>query len=309
MSRPVPRFKQLNLTQLRVFCEFLRQRSFTEAARALGVSHSAVWQQIRALERRFGVILLVRRGRAWLPTTDGEALLDLASGVLHSLDHLEDEFRRLSRDLPRTLHIIGSPGAVSGELVLPLVEFRKLQPNCRIHLAVGPDIGHTIERLLTGEADLAIVPESYLDQTRLPRALVREVIAERPAVIAMQHNHPLANKRRLTLRDLIDQPLILPIREHGWRQRVDEVFEKAGLLDKLHVVIETSLIQALQRYVAAGMGIAIYPQNYDEPRSHGISYRPADRWFPGEKIALVRHAKVHRAEAQLFEKILRKGTV
>src|SRR5262245_38352593 len=92
------RYKELNLTQLRSFCEFVRHRSFTDAARTLRVSHSAVWQQVRALERRFDVTLLERQGRAWRPTAEGEALLDAISETLHSVDGLEDRFRRLRAD-------------------------------------------------------------------------------------------------------------------------------------------------------------------------------------------------------------------
>ena len=49
----VHRYKELRLGQLRAFCECVRYHSFTAAARALGLSHASIWQQIRALEREF----------------------------------------------------------------------------------------------------------------------------------------------------------------------------------------------------------------------------------------------------------------
>ena len=76
MTEHTHRFKEFNLTQLRIFCEFLQKKSFADTARAMNLSHSGVWQQVRALERRFGVSLLQRHGRTWRPTEDGQALFD-----------------------------------------------------------------------------------------------------------------------------------------------------------------------------------------------------------------------------------------
>src|SRR5262245_50944394 len=108
MADRILRFKEFNLTQLRVFCEFLQQKSFADTARAMGLSHSGVWQQVRALERRLGVSLLQRQGRTWGPTEDGQALFDLISDVLRSVDSLEDAFRRLQGELPRELSVIAT---------------------------------------------------------------------------------------------------------------------------------------------------------------------------------------------------------
>src|SRR5262245_27742780 len=97
------RYKELRLAQLRAFCACVRERSFSAAARALGVSQPAVWQQVHALEREFAADLLERAGGALTPTEDGRVLLELAANVLGSVDALQDEFAERRRDLPRTL--------------------------------------------------------------------------------------------------------------------------------------------------------------------------------------------------------------
>src|SRR3954453_17075822 len=105
MPERAHRYKEFNLTQLRIFCEFLQQKSFADTARAMVLSHSGGWQQVRALERRFGVSLLQRHGRAWRPTEDGHVLFDLISDLLRSVDSLEDAFRRLRGEHPRELRV------------------------------------------------------------------------------------------------------------------------------------------------------------------------------------------------------------
>lgn len=71
-----PRYKEMHLGQLRAFSECVQQRSYSAAARAMGMSHSAVWQQVRALERLCGVTLLQRQGRQLRPTEDGRLFLE-----------------------------------------------------------------------------------------------------------------------------------------------------------------------------------------------------------------------------------------
>ncbi len=57
------RHKDLQLAELRSFCLAATQGTFAEAAEAAGISRAAVWQQVRALERRLGIVLLRRQGR------------------------------------------------------------------------------------------------------------------------------------------------------------------------------------------------------------------------------------------------------
>ncbi|WP_298987202.1 LysR family transcriptional regulator [uncultured Roseibium sp.] len=49
-----------SLTSLRAFAAAAEHRNLTKAARALNVTHSAISQQIRGLERRLGTRLIIR---------------------------------------------------------------------------------------------------------------------------------------------------------------------------------------------------------------------------------------------------------
>jgi DNA-binding transcriptional LysR family regulator len=298
------RYKDLNLTQLRAFCEFVRHRSFTDAARSLHVSHSAVWQQVRALERRFDVTLLERQGRSWRPTSDGETLLDAIGEILHSVDGLEDRFRRMRDDVPRTLTIIASPGAVLGELHGPIVEFRSRRPNCHICVTIGATMEQTTEQLLSGRADLAVAPESIAGQLPPRRSITRVIHSAREAVVAVPARHPLVRKRTLRLTDLTNVPLIVPHQDHVWRRRLDEVFRRAELTDRLQVVLEVSLTQAIRRWVAEGLGVGVFPQTDDGIAFPGVVLRPAAHLFPAESVVLLRRRGVTRPEVALFEELL-----
>ncbi|HEY6223535.1 MAG TPA: LysR family transcriptional regulator, partial [Gemmatimonadales bacterium] len=63
------------LSVLAAFLTVAEERSFTRAARRLGVSPSALSHAIRGLEERIGVRLLARTTRSVAPTDPGRQLL------------------------------------------------------------------------------------------------------------------------------------------------------------------------------------------------------------------------------------------
>lgn len=63
-----------SLTALRAFDAVARDGGFSAAARVLNVTHAAIAQQVRALERDLGVPLLYRQGRGLTLTEEGETL-------------------------------------------------------------------------------------------------------------------------------------------------------------------------------------------------------------------------------------------
>ena len=61
-------YKDLSLQQLRSFCEVCRTGGYAAAARGLLLTTPAVWEQLKALERHFGLTLLERHGSGVRPT-------------------------------------------------------------------------------------------------------------------------------------------------------------------------------------------------------------------------------------------------
>ena len=84
----------LDLDQLQSFCAIADCGSFTEAARRVNKTQSAVSMQIKRLEERLGQTLLTRDGRSVTLTLHGEALYSRARKMLRTnaeiLDHFSD---------------------------------------------------------------------------------------------------------------------------------------------------------------------------------------------------------------------------
>ena len=62
------------LSSLRAFEATLRTGSFSAAGRELNVTHAAISQHVRGLEKRLGTALLLKDGLRLVPTATGEKL-------------------------------------------------------------------------------------------------------------------------------------------------------------------------------------------------------------------------------------------
>ncbi len=302
----VHRYKEIRLGQLRAFCECARHRSFSAAARVLGLSHPSVLQQVRALERDFGVTLLQRHGREMRPTEDGRVLLEMASSIVGSVDSLRETFEQRRGDVPRTLTVVGTPGVIGEDLSRPIVAFCKLHPNIKMNLISNSHIDRTLDLIVSGDADMAIMPLDLVEPAASDRIVGLEPLCIRPASLLVPHGHPLASRRRTGLADLIRHPLILPEPDATWRGKVDRIFDAAGLLDRVQILLETSLIHATRRFVSLGLGPALLALPRDGLRHADILIRPMTHLFPSEPITIVwRRGAPPRPQARHFVDFVR----
>ncbi|WP_458422152.1 LysR family transcriptional regulator, partial [Pseudomonas aeruginosa] len=76
--------------ELRAFHAVASLGSFTAAADALAVTQPTMSNQVKALEERYGVVLLERRWRKVEPTDLGGQLLDLCRRILALQDEAEE---------------------------------------------------------------------------------------------------------------------------------------------------------------------------------------------------------------------------
>src|SRR5436190_15177152 len=88
-----------DLSILAAFLAIAEERSFTKAAKRLGVSPSAMSQAIRGLEEGLGVRLLSRTTRSVAPTEAGEQLLARLRPALTDVQDALDQLSGL-RDKP-----------------------------------------------------------------------------------------------------------------------------------------------------------------------------------------------------------------
>ena len=138
------------LAALRAFSAFAEAGNLTRAGAALNISHAAVSQQLRALERHIGVALLDRSGRALRLTPDGQHLADSLGLGFGTIAATVQELS--GRDADRPLHVSVTPSFASYWLLPRLAGFSQAHPDISLRVDPTPQL---ID-LAPGGIDLAL---------------------------------------------------------------------------------------------------------------------------------------------------------
>jgi LysR family transcriptional regulator, glycine cleavage system transcriptional activator len=128
------------LETLRVFEVACRHGSYSEAARELHVTHSAVSQRIRQLEDELGLTLFERHGNRMVPTPSG---LRLQAGVKSAFSELGAALGSLQTrrtDAEVTVSLL--PVMAARWLVPRLSRFKARFPRINLHIKTGQSLAN-----------------------------------------------------------------------------------------------------------------------------------------------------------------------
>ncbi|MGG2397752.1 LysR family transcriptional regulator [Pseudomonas sp. SH1-B] len=190
--------------EMLVFASVAEAGSLSAAARALGLTPSAVSRIIARTEQRLGTRLLLRTTRAITFTAEGEAYLRGARRILADMAEVEEAIT--DQGVPRgRLRVSAALG--HGRLaIVPLVAaFSVRYPNITVDLSLGDEVVD----ILGGQADVAVrfghLPDSPLTARRIgdtgqvvvasPAYLERHGTPQQPEDL-LQHNCLRFNFRR-----------------------------------------------------------------------------------------------------------------
>ena len=249
----------MNISQLRTFVTVVEHGSFSDAARALGISQPAVTVQIQSLEADAGATLLDRRYRQIDLTEAGRILLPYAKKVLAEVESARDDIAALSNVVSGHLSIAAS--TTPGVYVIPRLLGGFLAENPEVHVTITVhDTAEVTEAIDAGRADLgvsgAVVKGSRVSHT--------EVGCDELLVICSPES-PLAGRRSVGLADLADADWVMRERGSGTRQVAEQLLAERGVdPDELRVVVELGTGEAIVSAVEGGLGIAMLSRQVAE---------------------------------------------
>lgn len=138
------------LSALRAFSAYVETGSLTKAAAALNVSHAAVSQQLRQLERHLDLALFDRSGRMLSLTDAGTRL---ASVTVSSFQRMIDTVEEVTgADAMRPLHVSTTPTFATSWLMPRLPEFQEKHSD--LNIMIDPTL--QLVTLETGGVDVAL---------------------------------------------------------------------------------------------------------------------------------------------------------
>ena len=138
------------LNSLKAFAAVAECGSFAKAGAALNVTHSAVIQQVKALESRLGVKLVERHGRTVKLTPDGDNLARQVGIGFAAIGQGVEALTKTS--VQRPVKVSMSPAFATMWLMPRLPGFREQHPEVLLQLIPTSEM----VELAPGEADLAI---------------------------------------------------------------------------------------------------------------------------------------------------------
>lgn len=173
------------LDQLRamgVFACVVEKNSFSGAARELGITTSAVSQQIRSLEQDMEVVLLHRSTRKLSLTEAGQAFFHSCQEMLSAAERGKIRINELRDDLIGELRIASTPELCANHVIPALSHWMSAHRGLSVHL----EADNQYIDLIDGRIDIALRMSPKIDDQQLhavPLAHVEQVLVAAPSFI------------------------------------------------------------------------------------------------------------------------------
>src|SRR3954463_616428 len=197
----------LDVRRMRVLREVALRGSFSAAAEALSFTQSAVSQQIAALEREAGAVLVERSARGVRLTEAGEAGVRHTEGVLGRRGEAEAELEAIAGLRGGRLRLAAFESAAATVMPLAIAGFTKAHPAVELSMSLM-DPEDSLPAMRAGDIDLAITFGAGEPGDREGDGFDHLHLLEDPMYLVLAADHPLANRRSVRLGDLAGEAWI-----------------------------------------------------------------------------------------------------
>jgi LysR family transcriptional regulator, transcription activator of glutamate synthase operon len=244
----------VELRQVTYFVAVVRHGGFTRAAERLRIAQPAISAQISRLEAELDVRLFTRTTRRVQLTTAGELFLVRAQRILDELAAARADLAGLAAVL-RGRVVVGATDVLGGvDLPRALRAFHTGHPGVDLVLRSGL-VGSLLAGLDAGEVDLVLGPVHDDPAGRY----VAVPLSEETVVAVTGPGGPWADRRRLRLGELRDEPFVSLPAGSGLRSILDDAAAAAGFV--AHVPFEASGPGGIRSLVHAGLGVALMAES------------------------------------------------
>ena len=274
----------MNLHQFRFVQEATRRNlNLTETAKALHTSQPGISKAILELEGELGIDIFARHGKRLKRITEpGQQVLAAIEIIMREVNNLKRIGEEFSQQDAGTLSIATTHTQARYVLPGPVAAMRKRHPKVAISLHQGTP-SQVAQMLIDETAEVGLATESLSEFD----SLVTLPCYEWQHVIVLPIGHPLAAQERLTLEQLVQEPLISYHPSFTGRTRIDQAFAARGLHPT--VVLEAIDSDVIKTYVKLGLGLGIVAEMAvrDDPScapGGELVVRPAGQLF-GTNVA------------------------
>lgn len=242
----------MKLQQLKYIVEVVNHSlNVSSTAESLYTSQPGISKQVRLLEDELGVQIFERSGKHLTRVTpSGEEIVKISREILSRVDsikavageHTHPEKGLLNITTTHTQARYALPDVIKG--------FTSRYPQVSLHMHQGTPTQMS-DAIAKGTADFAIATEAlhlYHDAIMLP-------CYHWNRSIVVNKDHPLAQKKHVTVHDLAVYELVTYVFGFTGRSELDSAFNKAGLTPK--IVFTATDADVIKTYVRLGIGVGV----------------------------------------------------
>ncbi|GAA5180447.1 LysR family transcriptional regulator [Acinetobacter kookii] len=243
----------MNLAAFEAFIKVMETGSISMAADLLFITQPAVTKRIHSLEEYFGVKLFESAGRGVQATHAAHSLLPKVKNWLNELGDIHHTLSHEQEQVQGKLKIGTSHHIGLHHLPQHLRNYVQKFPDVTLDVHfVDSEQAH--EQVLAGDLELAFLTLPPKGDERLSYV----TIWNDPLVFVVAPFHPLAQKKHLSLEDLIQYPSLLPASQTYTTQITLAEFEKQGVKPK--ITMSNNPLESIRMLVSIGLGWSVLPK-------------------------------------------------
>lgn len=242
----------MELRNLTTFIRVSELRSFSEAARQLEYSQSAVSTQIKQLELELETPLFERIGRTVTLTAKGHEFLEYAQEIIRISEKAQNSIKNIPME-SGVLRIAMAESLCISFFPEILRRYHECYP--RVHITIKTGITDDMfKMLLQNEVDMIYTLDERIYQKDLNLLLDEP----EPVCFVAPKGHPLENKKNILLEQLISYPFVLTEKYMSYRHQLDQALAAKGL--EMTPDLELGNTEILKQLVLKGMGLSFLPR-------------------------------------------------
>ncbi|MES1925279.1 LysR substrate-binding domain-containing protein [Salinisphaera sp. T31B1] len=238
----------VTLRQLKVFEAVARHSSYTRAAEELHLTQPAVSIQVKSLEESVGLALFEQFGKQIYMTGAGEEILRYARSIAAQVDEIGDVVARLKGVSLGSLHLAVATTA-NYFITHLLAAFHRQYPDVSINLSVTNRQG-LLKQLAENRIDLVVMGEPPPE-----RDLAGQAFMDNPLVVIASPDHPLAARKRISLKTVAAEPFVVREEASGTRAAMTRFARRHQIAFTPAMVMTSN--EAIKQAVAAGLGLGL----------------------------------------------------
>ena len=242
----------MQVKALKVFCDVVEQRSFSEAAADNGVSQSAASQMVSHVEEELGAKFIDRSQRPIALLPAGELFYRGCRRIVDQFESLRNELLDYAASEAGQVNVASIYSVGLSHMNWFVQQFLGDSPesNVRVEYRHPDQVYQLVER---GQAQIGLV--SY---PRDSRTIDATPWREEEIVVACSPEHPFAERGSVKLADLHGQPMVgYDERLRIWEE-IDRELSAANA--EVNVVMRFDNTETIKRALEIGAGVGLLPK-------------------------------------------------